>query len=119
MAGNVLGRSTLDKPFPAYTGDEPYMFVCYAHESDEVVCPEIGWLRDQGVNIWYDEGISAGKVWRRELAEAIQGASKLLYYISDPSIQSKHCNREIECALDKIRTLSAHTSTYSSRPWVP
>jgi len=27
---------------------------------------------EQGTNIWYDEGISAGKVWRRELAEAIQ-----------------------------------------------
>ena len=73
----------MDKPFPAYKGDDPYVFVCYAHEDDEDVYPEISWLRDQGINIWYDEGISAGKVWRRELAEAIQGASRVLYYISE------------------------------------
>ena len=91
----------MDTPFSAYQGDEPYIFVCYAHEDDEVVYPEIRWLRDQGINIWYDEGISAGKVWRRELAVAIQGASKLLYYISNASLRSEHCNREIEYALDK------------------
>ena len=91
----------MDKPFPAYIGDEPYVFICYAHEDGKIVYPEISWLRDQGINIWYDEGISAGKVWRRELAEAIQGASKLLYYISDASLRSEHCNREIEYALDK------------------
>ena len=62
----------MDTPFSAYQGDEPYIFVCYAHEDDEIVYPEIRWLRDQGINIWYDEGISAGKVWRRELAVAIQ-----------------------------------------------
>ncbi len=91
----------MDKPFAAYKGDESYVFVCYAHEDSAVVYPEMAWLNDQGVNIWYDEGISAGKVWRRELAEAIQGASKIVYYISKASLQSEHCNREIEYALDK------------------
>jgi hypothetical protein len=91
----------LDKPFAAYVGDDPYVFICYAHENDDVVYPELRWLRDAGINIWYDEGISAGKVWRRELAEAIQSASKLVYYKSKASLQSDHCNREIEYALDK------------------
>ncbi len=34
----------MDQPFPAYRGDEPYVFVCYAHEDEGVVYPEIGWL---------------------------------------------------------------------------
>ena len=72
----------MDQPFPAYQGDDPYVFVCYAHDDNGIVFPEIQWLRDQGVNLWYDEGISAGKVWRAEIAEAIQGAAKFLYYIS-------------------------------------
>jgi hypothetical protein len=25
----------VDKPFPAYRGDEPYVFVCYAHEDED------------------------------------------------------------------------------------
>jgi pimeloyl-ACP methyl ester carboxylesterase len=91
----------VDKPFPAYQGDNPYVFVCYAHNDEDVVYPEIAWLREHGINIWYDEGISAGKVWRRELAEVIQGAAKILYYISNASLQSEHCNREVNYALDK------------------
>ncbi len=91
----------MDKPFPSYAGDEPYVFVCYAHADEKVVYPEIHWLYKHGVNVWYDEGISAGKVWRAEIADAIQGAPKLLYYISKASLQSAHCNREIEYALDK------------------
>jgi TolB-like protein/regulator of protease activity HflC (stomatin/prohibitin superfamily) len=91
----------VDQPFPAYRGDDPYVFVCYAHDDNSVVFPEIQWLHDQGVNVWYDEGISAGKVWRAEIAEAIQGAANFLYYISAASLASEHCNREVNYALDR------------------
>ena len=91
----------MEKPFPAYKGDEPYVFVCYSHEDSEVVYLELEWLHRQGVNIWYDEGISAGRIWRKEIAEAIQGASKFLYYISKAALASDHCNREVDYALDK------------------
>jgi len=90
----------VEKPFPAYKGDDPYVFVCYAH-ADQDVYPEIMWLQNQGVNVWYDEGISAGKVWRAEIARAIQFASKFIYYVSATSVQSEHCNREVNYALDK------------------
>jgi hypothetical protein len=53
----------VEKPFAAYKGDEPYVFVCYAHEDADIIYPEIEALHDKGVNIWYDEGISAGRVW--------------------------------------------------------
>ena len=78
----------VDKPFPAYEGDEPYVFVCYAHDDEATVFPDIQWLREQGITLWYDEGISAGKVWRAEILKALQGASKVLYYISAASLQS-------------------------------
>jgi len=50
----------LEKPFPAYKDDEPYIFVSYPHADDEIVYPEIQWLHDQGFNIWYDDGIDPG-----------------------------------------------------------
>ncbi len=53
----------MDRPFPAYKGDEPYIFVSYAHADDEIVYPEIQWLHDQGFNIWYDDGIDPGSTW--------------------------------------------------------
>ena len=51
----------MDKPLPTYKGDDSYVFVCYAHADQGVVKAEIRWLQDQGINVWYDEGISAGK----------------------------------------------------------
>jgi TolB-like protein len=91
----------LDKPFAAYKGDEPYVFVCYAHDDEGVVYPEIEWLHQQGINLWYDEGISAGKIWREEIGDSIRGASSVLYYVSGSSLASDHCSREINFALDQ------------------
>ena len=68
----------MDKPFPAYDGDDPYVFVCYAHTDAKIVYPEILWLRDQGINIWYDEGISPGAEFPERLGKAILGASMVL-----------------------------------------
>jgi hypothetical protein len=36
------------------------------------VYPELTWLHDQGVNIWYDEGIPAGSNWGAESARALE-----------------------------------------------
>ena len=91
----------MDKPFPAYKGDDPYVFVCYAHVDSSVVYSEINWIHQQGVNIWYDEGIAAGRNWRAEIGESVEGATHVLFYISKASIASEHCNREINYALDE------------------
>ena len=53
----------MDKPLSAYRGDAPYVFVCYAHDDARTIYPELAWLQDEGVNVWYDEGISGGRVW--------------------------------------------------------
>lgn len=91
----------MDRPFAAYQGAEPYVFVCYAHDDAERIYPELAWLNQASVNIWYDEGISAGRVWRAEIAEAIEGAGGVLFYVSRSSLESDHCNREIHFALDQ------------------
>lgn len=57
----------MERPFPAYKGNQPYVFVSYAHDDAELVYPEIHRLREAGFNIWYDEGISPGATrspWR-------------------------------------------------------
>ena len=77
------------------------MFLCATRTQNQAVYTEIRRLQDQGVNVWYDEGISAGRVWRTEIVTALEGASKFLYYISEASLESVHCNREVDYALDK------------------
>ena len=48
----------MNRPFPAYKGDEPFIFVSYAHADAEQVYGELQSLHDQGFNVWYDDGIS-------------------------------------------------------------
>jgi hypothetical protein len=88
-------------PFPAYDGEEPYIFVCYSHRNARLVYPELVWLRGEGFNIWYDEGISPGTVWRDELARAIEGARMFLFFVSSESVVSSNCARELNFALDQ------------------
>lgn len=89
----------LSKPFPAYEGDEPYVFVCYAHSDAKGVYADMRELDERDINLWYDEGIGAGKSWRAEIADAIQNASRLLFFISKSSLISAHCLREVDYAL--------------------
>jgi serine/threonine-protein kinase len=99
----------VDTPFAAYQGNEPYVFVSYAHKDSSVVFPEIQWLNDQGFNIWYDEGISPGHEWHEELGERIAESSLFLYFITPQSVASEHCVREVNYAIDqKTQLLVVH-----------
>ena len=91
----------VERPFVAYRGDLPYIFVCYAHEDSDTVFPEISWLHDQGVKIWYDEGISPGLEWTEALANAIQGSSKVLFFVTPHSVTSENCRRELNFAQEE------------------
>lgn len=89
----------MNKPIPAYNGQDSYVFVCYAHKDAESVYADLLDLDRNRINLWYDEGIPAGSSWRAEIAQAIQGASKLIFFISEASLKSNHCLREVDFAL--------------------
>ncbi len=95
----------MDKPFSAYRGSEPYVFVCYAHEDAETVYQELQWLRARGVNIWYDEGISPGHEWTEKLASAIGECERFLFFVSPRSVESRHCRNEVQYALELDKNL--------------
>jgi dienelactone hydrolase len=91
----------MERPFPAYDGEDSYVFVCYAHGDADVVYPEMQWLRDNGVNVWYDEGITPGEEFPERLGNAILGASLVLFYVSPRSVDSRHCRNEVFFSLDR------------------
>ena len=47
-------KSTMNEPFESY-GEDPYIFVSYAHRDKESVYSTLKYLYDQKINIWYDE----------------------------------------------------------------
>jgi len=96
-----------ERPFPAYKGDQPYIFVSYAHEDDDVVYPELEWLHDQGINIWYDEGISPGSRWSDALAKALADSAHFVYFVSPQSAASYNCLDEVGFALEREKPLLA------------
>ena len=90
-----------EKPFSAYVGDEPYFFVSYAHEDAEVVYAEMAWLDPAGFNLWYDEGIRVGSLWRQALADALSGSAGLVFFATARSTESSNCLKELNFVLDE------------------
>lgn len=90
-----------DKPFPAYEGDGAYFFVSYAHEDAALVYPEMAWIGEAGFNLWYDDGIHVGRVWRRALADALNKSVGMVFFCTEGAAESENCLQEINFALDE------------------
>jgi TIR domain len=94
-------------PFEAYKGNEPYIFVSYAHKDGKLIFPEIKCLHDQGYRIWYDEGIDPGNEWPEEVAQALANSSFFLVYISPYAVNSRNVRNEINFALNNKKQFIA------------
>jgi TIR domain len=86
-------------PIDAYTGTEPFLFVSYCHRDRDIVYPEIVRLQKKGFRIWYDEGITPGKVWPEEIGDALSRAAFFVVFVSPRAMSSKNVRNEINYAL--------------------
>lgn len=96
----------MQRPFDAYQGNGPYVFVSYSHVDEEIVYPLLEWLHSTGVNIWYDEGVSPGSRWSDHIAQAIERASAVLFLVTEASTRSENCQDEVSYALDQKKKLA-------------
>lgn len=86
-------------PFEAYQGHGEFIFASYSHADRAGVYEELIHLKAEGFNLWYDEGITPAHRWSEELADAIDGCSVFLAFITPHFVASDHCIDEIEYAL--------------------
>jgi hypothetical protein len=93
--------ANIRKPFEAYKGTAPYIFVSYAHKDSDKIFPIISEFHNLGFPIWYDEGIDPGNEWTEEISRAILNCSLFIVFISSSSVKSKNVNNEIYFALSK------------------
>ena len=84
--------------FLPYEGRRPYVFVSYSHRSTEEVLKVITILHQRKLRLWYDEGIPAGSDWPKNIEQHMRSCRAVLFFISDPALQSKNCISEIETA---------------------
>lgn len=82
----------------AYQGNDPFIFVSYAHDDRDTVFPIIELLQNNGYHVWYDEGLHSGNDWRDELADMIQQCAAFIYMWSKKSAKSGYCKDEIYAA---------------------
>ena len=94
-------------PYPAYRGDEPYLFVSYAHDDKDLVFPEIKRFNEAGFHVWYDEGIAPGNEWTDEIADALAKSSLFVVMLTPTSAPRKNVLNEINFALDENKPFLA------------
>ena len=89
----------IQAPFKAYSGNEPFAFVSYAHKDAEIVYEIIRYLNENGCRIWYDEGIEVGEKWAQTIASKLRKSKVLIACISQNMLSSQNCEREIYYAV--------------------
>lgn len=84
-----------------YEGEEKYIFVSYCHKDKASVFPIIEQLAKDGYRIWYDEGIDPGSEWPETIASHLDKCEICIAFITENSMNSHNCRREINFALLK------------------
>lgn len=83
----------------AYQGNLPYIFVSYSHKDRKFIEKAITSLQKNGYRVWFDEGIEVGTEWPQSIATRIKDCSIFLAFISNNSLASQNCTREINYAI--------------------
>ena len=92
-----LNEDILPKAFK-----EDYYFISYSHKDYKKVMKDILLLEDKGVNVWYDSDMHIGENWE-DIAETYISKYQckgIIFYLSQNSILSKACNKEVNYVLE-------------------
>lgn len=89
----------------AYRGDEPFVFVSYAHADDKLAYPLIAGLQERGLRIWFDDGMDIGDLWDEVLAKRVKQCSAMLCLVSTRFADSNNCLDEIHNAKEQKKEL--------------
>lgn len=93
-----------EMPIP-YIGEEPYIFVSYAHKDSEVVMRAIALLQQSGFRVWYDEGIDPGSEWPDTIEKYLERSSYFIGFISANALDSNYCKCELHTAFNERKKM--------------
>ena len=90
----------MQKP-PVYEGDEPYIFVSYAHLISDRTMEIIWLLSSNGYRLWYDEGLVIGGAYDDLIADKIEKCTVFLCLLSNEYGTSSFCKWEFNYAVER------------------
>ncbi|MFX0064607.1 MAG: toll/interleukin-1 receptor domain-containing protein [Candidatus Hermodarchaeota archaeon] len=96
-----LSEIEVEPPFDAYMGDKPYIFCSYTHKDKKTVYPIIKRLNDEGIKVWYDEGIPLSTDWEEYIMKRLAGCAVVLSFVTPNILKSKMTKKEILTAMEK------------------
>ena len=103
----LMADVPLPIPFEAYTGNDSYVFVAYAHKDAFRVFSEIKNLHNSGLRIWFDGGIDPGVEWSDDIAKALLNSSMFVVFVTPNAVDSKNVKNEINFALNNNKKFLA------------
>ena len=83
-----------------YEGPYDYLFISYAHADAERVLPIMKRLSEDGVRLWYDDGIEIGSSWDDNIAHHLKNAKGVVLFFSENYFKSSNCKDEANYARD-------------------
>ena len=89
----------------AYRGDEPFVFVSYAHADAELAYPIISGLQERGMRIWFDDGLDVGDIWEDVIPDHVEQCAAMLCLVSTRFTDSNNCLDEIFYAREQKKEL--------------
>src|SRR5438128_1609582 len=79
----------------------PDVFISYSRKDTQFVSTLTEGLRARGKDVWVDiEGIRDAEVFPDALRNAIEGSDGFVFVISQASVQSAFCAREVDDAVE-------------------
>ena len=91
----------MSRTVPPYTGEEPYLFLCFSEKSTDRVRDLLRRLPLRGVRVWYCAGTPPDRAEREETDRRMRGARLTAVYLdetfrSDPAAKSRllTCQRD-------------------------
>ncbi len=88
-----------------YNGDQPYIFISYAHANSPAVMEVVQELHHRSFRIWYDDGIEVGSEWQENIAQHLADASLMIAFVSNAYMRSDNCRKEMHYAVSKKKNL--------------
>jgi len=76
-----------EKPCEIYEGDEPRLFISYAHDDANRVYPIIKNLYEAGWDLWYDEGIKTTERFLAVTAHSLKRSSVFVLMITNRALE--------------------------------
>ena len=90
-----------------YIGEKEYIYISYLHRDKKCIFPIIERLSKDGYRVWYDEEMDTEPNWPESIASHLNKCAICITFITENSIHSRNCRREINFALVKQKALIA------------